>query len=117
MSKILTLLLAALLIISGNAWGFPSLDKATQNAKTKTTEFVKTIGLTPAQESAVYKILLAKEQKNVALKQIHKGNKKSFKIAIKPFNKQFNRRIKDLIGKDNMTLMNQYFKAKKSEKK
>ena len=60
-----------------------------------------------------YKILFAKEVNNLTVRAEYKGDKQGFKAATKPFNKKSNRQIKDIIGKEKMKKMNQYFKSKK----
>ena len=113
MSKITTLLLITLLSISTSVFSFSMTDKAVTSAKNKTADFVQVVQLNADEQTQVYKILLAKEQNTLAARQKFKGDKKGFKAATKPLNKQYNRQIKDIIGKDRMKAMNQYFKEKK----
>jgi len=117
MSKISLLLLTALFFISSSAFAISTSDKAVSNAKKKTADFVQVVDLSATEEAQVYEVLLAKEQKNLALKIDYKDNKEAYKAAMKPFNKKYNRQIKDIVGKDKMKKMNQYYKAQRSADK
>jgi len=117
MSKITTLLLTALLFVSTSVFAISTSDKAVNNAKKKTADFVQVVELNADEEAQVYKILLAKEQNTLAARAEHKEDKQAFKAAIKPFNKKANRQVKDIIGKDRMKTMNFYYKTKKMANK
>lgn len=113
MAKITTLLLITLLFISTNAFAVSISDKAVNNAKSKTADFVNVVQLTADEEGQIYKILLAKEQHTLVAKEEHKDDKQAFKAVTKPFNIKANRQVKDIIGKDRMKKMNLYLKEKK----
>jgi len=117
MSKITTLLLTVLLFISTSVFAISASDKAVKKAKNKTADFVQVVELNASEEAQVYKILLAKEQNTLAARAENKGDKQGFKEATKPFNKKSNRQIKDVIGKDKMKKMNQFYKEQKAANK
>jgi len=117
MSKITTLLLTALLFVSTSVFTISASENAVKVAKNKTADFVQVIELNTDEQKQVYKILLAKEQNTLAARTEHKGDKKAFKDATKPFNKKSNRQIKDIIGKDKMKKMNQFYKAQRAANK
>lgn len=112
-----TLLLTALLFISTSVFAISTSEKAVKIAKNKTAEFVQVVELTADEEEQIYNILLAKEQNTLAAREEHKGDKQAFKAATKPFNKKANRQVKDIIGKDRMKKMNQFYAAKRSANK
>jgi len=116
MSKLSTVLLTVLILLSGSTFAMSLSDKASEHAKNKTADFVQIVQLNADEEAQVYKILLAKEQNTLAAREKHKDDKQAFKSATKPFNKKYNRQIKDIIGKDRMKKMNQFFKEQKSGK-
>jgi len=113
MTKISTVLLTLFIIFSSSLSAMSLADKASSYAKSKTAEFVKVVHLTSDEEAQVYKILLVKEQNNLTARAEYKDDKQGFKAATKPLNKKYNRQIKDIIGKDKMKKMNQYFKENK----
>jgi len=117
MSKITILLLTALLFVSTSVFAFSVSDKAEGNAKKKIDDFIQVVELNTSEKALVYKILLAKEQNTLVARKEHKGDKEAFKSATKPFNRKANRQIKDIIGKDKMKKMNQFYKAQKAAKK
>ncbi len=117
MSKITTLLLTALLFVSTSVFAISASEKVVKIAKSKTADFVQVVELNADEEAQVYKVLLAKEQNTLAARTEHKGDKQSFKDATKPFNKKINRQIKDIIGKDKMKKMNQFYKAQRAANK
>ncbi len=116
MFKIATLLLTTSLFLSTSVFAGSLADRAVDNAKSKIADFVKVIQLDSAEKERVYKILLAKEQKNLTAKKEHKDDKEAYRKAVSPFNKQYNRQIKDIIGKDKMKQMNKFYKAQKAGK-
>ena len=117
MAKITTLLLIALLFISTAVFAVSTSDKAVSSAKKKTADFVQVVELNAGEEAQVYKVLLAKEQNTLAAMTDYKGDKQAFKAATKPLNKNSNRQIKDIIGKDKMQTMNRYYKAQRAADK
>jgi len=117
MSKISILLLTTLLIFSNAIFAISVADKAMEIAKDKAADFVKIVELNENEASKIYKILLAKEQSNMLARQDYKGDKEGFKAATKPLNKKYNRQIKDVIGKNKMKKMNQFYKAQRAANK
>ena len=117
MSKITTLFLTALLFISTSVFATSASDKAVKVAEKKTADYVQVVKLNGNEQAQVYKILLAKEQNTLAAKTEHKGDKEAFKAATKPFTKKANRQIKDIVGKDKMQKMNQFYKTQRAENK
>jgi hypothetical protein len=117
MFKLSTRLIAALLFISTSVFATSASDKAVKAAEKKTADYVQVVKLNGNEQAQVYKILLAKEQNTLLARQEHKGDKEAFKAATKPFNKKSNRQIKDIIGKDKMQKMNQFYKTQKAASK
>ncbi len=117
MSKISILLLTILLIFSNGIFAISVADKAVRIAKDKAADFVKIVKLNENEASTIYKILLEKEQSAVLARQDYKGDKKGFKAVVKPLNIKYNRQIKDVIGKDKMKKMNQFYKAQRATNK
>lgn len=117
MSKITTLFLTALLFISTSVFAASASDKAVEVAEKKTADYVRVVKLNGNEQAQVYKILLAKEQNTLLARQEHKGDKEAYKSATKPFNKKSNRQIKDIIGKDKMKKMNDFYTAKRAANK
>ena len=117
MSKISSLLLTTLLMFSTSVFAISVTDKAMEIAKDKAADFVQVVELNENEASNIYKILLAKEQNTILARQEHKADRASFKAATKPLNKKYNRQIKDVIGKDRMKKMNQFYKAQRAANK
>lgn len=117
MSKITTLLLTALLFVSTSTFAISATEKAENSAKSKLEPFVQVVNLNVDEQAQVYNILLAKEQNTLLARQEHKVDKEAFKAATKPFNKKSNRQIKDIIGKDKMKKMNDFYTAQRAANK
>ena len=107
MTKAYLLLFGFLLTYSVNAQS-----KAEIFAKENTEELSEILQFTETENVQVYDILLEKETEFNVLRKKLKGDKDAIRAEIEKLNPIYNRRLRDILGKERMKKMHDYFKAK-----
>jgi hypothetical protein len=107
MTKAYLLLFGFLLTYSVNAQS-----KAEIFAKENTEKLSEILQFTETENVQVYDILLEKETEFNVLRKKYKGDKDAIRAEIEKLNPIYNRRLKDILGKERMKKMHDYFKAK-----
>lgn len=111
MKKIFILLFVSILSYSVNAQS-----KSEDAVKQQTDKMTEVIKLTEAEKSQVYKILLEKELKIVALRKEYKTDPETKKVEIKKLHPVYNKQMKAILGKERMSTYNAYKKGQKKKK-
>jgi len=110
MKKLFILFVGLILTYSVNA------QSKTENVvKQRTEELTKVLQLTETEKNQLYDILLEKELKIVAIRKEYKSDPAARKAEIKKINPVYNRKIKDIIGKERMAKYNVYKKSKRKK--
>jgi len=112
MKHLLTTLLALFITMSISAQS-----KAEQKAQDRTDEIEQVLSLNKSDKEKVYTILLEKENEIAILRKKHKGDKDALRAEIKKLNPIYNRKLKDILGGENMKTMHAHFKAKREKSK
>jgi hypothetical protein len=107
MKKAYLLLFGLILACSLNAQS-----KAEIFAKENTEKLSEILQFTETENVQVYDILLEKETEFNVLRKKYKGDKDAIRAEIEKLNPIYNRRLKDILGKERMKKMHDYFKAK-----
>jgi hypothetical protein len=107
MTKAYLLLFGFLLTYSVNAQS-----KAEIFAKENTEKLSEILQFTETENVQVYDILLEKETEFNVLRKKLKGDKDAIRAEIEKLNPIYNRRLRDILGKERMKKMHDYFKAK-----
>ena len=107
MKKVYLLLLGFILTCSVNAQS-----KAEVFAKENTEKLSQILEFTETENVQVYNILVEKETEFNALRKKHKGDKDAIRAETEKLNPIYNRRLKDILGKERMKKYHDYFKAK-----
>jgi hypothetical protein len=107
MKKTYLLLFGFLLTCSVNAQS-----KAEIFAKENTEKLSEILQFTETENVQVYDILLEKETEFNVLRKKLKGDKDAIRAEIEKLNPIYNRRLRDILGKERMKKMHDYFKAK-----
>ena len=97
MKKIYTLLIGFFLASTLNAQS-----KAEIFAKENTEKLSDILGLTETENVQVYDILVEKETEFNLLRNKYKGDKDILRLEIEKLNPIYNRRLKDILGKERM---------------
>ena len=107
MKKVYLLLLGFLLTYSVNAQS-----KAEVFAKENTEKLSEILEFTETENVQVYNILVEKETEFNVLRKKYKGDKGAIRAETEKLNPIYNRRLKDILGKERMKKYHDYFKAK-----
>ena len=107
MKKVYILLFGVIFTYSLNAQ-----TKAENFAKENTEKLSEILKFTESENVQVYNILLEKETEFNVLRKKYKDDKDTLKAEIQKLNPIYNRRLKDILGKDRMKKYHDYFKAK-----
>ena len=107
MKKVYTLLLGFVLTCSVNAQS-----KAEIFAKENTEKLSEILQFTETENVQVYNILVEKETEFNVIRKKFKGDKDAIRTEIEKLNPIYNRRLKDILGKERMKKYHDYFKAK-----
>ncbi|MBL19920.1 MAG: hypothetical protein CMC82_08920 [Flavobacteriaceae bacterium] len=107
MKKAYLLLFGFLLTFSVNAQS-----KAEIFAKENTEKLSEILQFTETENVQVYNILLEKETEFNVLRKKYQGDKDAIRAEIEKLNPIYNRRLKDILGKERMVKYHGYFKAK-----
>ena len=107
MKKVYLLLLGFVLTCSVNAQS-----KAEVFAKENTEKLSQILEFTETENVQVYNILVEKETEFNALRKKYKGDKDAIRAETEKLNPIYNRRLKDILGKERMKKYHDYFKAK-----
>ena len=107
MKKIHLLLLGLLFTCSVNAQS-----KAEIFAKENTEKLSEILQFTETENVQVYNILVEKETEFNVIRKKFKGDKDAIRAEIEKLNPIYNRRLKDILGKERMKKYHDYFKAK-----
>ena len=86
--------------------------KAEIFAKENTEKLSDILGLTETENVQVYDILVEKETEFNLLRNKYKDDKDTLRAEIEKLNPIYNRRLKDILGKERMKKYHDYFKAK-----
>ena len=107
MKKVYLLMLGFLIASSVNAQS-----KAEIFAKENTEKLSEILQFTETENIQVYNILVEKETEFNVLRKKLKGDKDAIRAEIEKLNPIYNRRLKDILGKERMKKYHDYFKAK-----
>ena len=107
MKKVYLLLLGFILTCSVNAQS-----KAEVFAKENTEKLSQILEFTETENVQVYNILVEKETEFNVIRKKFKGDKDAIRAEIEKLNPIYNRRLKDILGKERMKKYHDYFKAK-----
>ena len=107
MKKVYLLLLGFILTCSVNAQS-----KAEVFAKENTEKLSQILEFTETENIQVYNILVEKETEFNVIRKKFKGDKDAIRTEIEKLNPIYNRRLKDILGKERMKKYHDYFKAK-----
>ena len=107
MKKVYLLLFGFLLTCSVNAQS-----KAEIFAKENTEKLSEILQFTETENTQVYNILVEKETEFNVIRKKYKGDKDAIRAEIEKLNPIYNRRLKDILGKERMKKYHDYFKAK-----
>ena len=107
MKKVYILLFGFILTCTVNAQS-----KAENFAKENTEKLSEILQFSEYENVQVYNILLEKETEFNVLRKKYKDDKYTLKAEIQKLNPIYNRRLKDILGKDRMKKYHDYFKAK-----
>ena len=107
MKKLYLLLLGFVITVSINAQS-----RAENFAKENTEKLSEILQFTESENVQVYDILVEKETEFNILRKKYKDNKDALKAEIQKLNPIYNRRLKDILGKERMEKYHNYFKAK-----
>ena len=107
MKKVYLLLFGFLLTCSVNAQS-----KAEIFAKENTEKLSEILQFTETENVQVYNILVEKETEFNVIRKKYKGDKDAIRAEIEKLNPIYNRRLKDILGKERMKKYHDYFKAK-----
>tara|TARA_B100000886_G_scaffold161257_1_gene109940 strand:- start:413 stop:763 length:351 start_codon:yes stop_codon:yes gene_type:complete len=107
MKKVYLLLLGFILTCSVNAQS-----KAEVFAKENTEKLSQILEFTETENVQVYNILVEKETEFNVIRKKFKGDKDAIRTEIEKLNPIYNRRLKDILGKERMKKYHDYFKAK-----
>ncbi|WP_019026122.1 hypothetical protein [Colwellia piezophila] len=102
MKNITTIFTALLLLTLMFTSSVYAADKAEKKAKKKMASYAQVIKLNDAEHEQVYQLLLNEQTLLKAAKKEHKGDKKSFKAAIKPVKAETASEIEAIIGSEKM---------------
>jgi len=91
--------------------------KAEKKAQDRSDEIAQVLSLNKTEKGQVYDILLEKENEVSVLRKKFKADKVSLKAEVKTLNPGYNRKLKDLLGGENMKKIHAHFKAKKKASK
>ena len=86
--------------------------KAEIFAKENTEKLSEILQFTETENIQVYNILVEKETEFNVLRKKLKGDKDAIRAEIEKLNPIYNRRLKDILGKERMKKYHDYFKAK-----
>ena len=86
--------------------------KAEIFAKENTEKLSEILEFTETEYIQVYGILVEKENEFNILRKKYKGDKDTIKAEIQKLHPIYNRRLKDILGKERMNKYHNYFKAK-----
>jgi len=92
-------------------------NKAEQKAQNRSNEIEQVLFLNKPEKEKVYRILLEKENEITILRESLKGDKDAQKAEIKKLNPLYNRKLKDILGGENMKTLHAHFKAKRATSK
>jgi len=112
MKRLLTTTLILFITLSISAQS-----KAEKKAQDRTDEIEQVLSLNKTEKEKVFAILLEKESKITILKKTLEDNKDELKAEIKKLNPLYNRKLKDLLGGENMETIHAHFKAKRKTPK
>ena len=107
MKKVYILLLGFIITCSVNAQS-----KAEVFAKENTEKLSQILEFTETENVQVYNILVEKETEFNVIRKKLKGDKDAIRAEIEKLNPIYNRRLKDILGKERMKKYHDYFKAK-----
>ena len=107
MKKLYLLLLGFVITGSVNAQS-----RAENFAKENTEKLSEILQFTESENVQVYDILVEKETEFNILRKKYKDDKDALKAEIQKLNPIYNRRLKDILGKERMEKYHNYFKAK-----
>ena len=107
MKKVYLLLIGFILTCSVNAQS-----KAEVFAKENTEKLSEILEFTETENVQVYDILVEKETEFNVIRKKFKGDKDAIRTEIEKLNPIYNRRLKDILGKERMKKYHDYFKAK-----
>jgi len=117
MKKLSTIFMSLLVLLSSSVFAITAEEREANAARQRTDIFVSVVNLNKNEQEKIYQILLSKEKQSTAVRNKHKGDKDTIRASIKPLNRTSNRQIKDIIGRERMGKMNDYFKAQRAAKK
>lgn len=107
MKKVYLLLLGFVITCPVNAQS-----RAENFAKENTEKLSEILQFTETENIQVYNILVEKETEFNVLRKKLKGDKDAIRAEIEKLNPIYNRRLKDILGKERMKKYHDYFKAK-----
>lgn len=107
MKKLYLLLLGFVITGSVNAQS-----RAENFAKENTEKLSEILQFTETENVQVYNILVEKETEFNVIRKKFKGDKDAIRAEIEKLNPIYNRRLKDILGKERMKKYHDYFKAK-----
>ena len=107
MKKVYLLLLGFIITCFVNAQS-----KAENFAKENTEKLSEILQFTETENTQVYNILVEKETEFNVIRKKYKGDKDAIRAEIEKLNPIYNRRLKDILGKERMKKYHDYFKAK-----
>jgi len=84
--------------------------------KQQIEELTEVLQLTETEKSNIYDILLERELKVSAIKTGYKSDPEARSAEMKKINPVYNRKIKDIIGKERMAIYNEYKKEQRKKK-
>ena len=107
MKKVYLLLFGFILTYSINAQS-----KAENFAEKNTEKLTEVLQLTKTENVQVYDILLERENEFNVLRKKHKDDKNTLRAEIEKLHPIYNRKLKDILGKERMKKYHDYFKSK-----
>ena len=110
MKKVYLLFFGFILTYSINAQS-----KAENFAKKNTEKLIEVLQLTKTENVQVYDILLERENEFTVLRKKYKDDKNTLRAEIEKLHPIYNRKLKDILGKERMKKYHDYFKSKYNE--
>ena len=110
MKKVYLLFFGFILTYSINAQS-----KAENFAKENTEKLTEVLQLTKTENVQVYDILLERENKFTVLRKKYKDDKNTLRAEIEKLHPIYNRKLKDILGKERIKKYHNYFKSKYNE--
>ena len=97
------------------AFSMSAQSKIDEKVQERTDELELVLALNKKEKKKVHAILLEKEQKIVALRKTHKGDKETLKAEIKKLHPAYNGKLRAVLGKERMQQFIAYLQEKRKK--